>query len=261
MAATVVIRRLTGSGPTATTISGGNTRLSTSDNAYTNETTNPIPVPTVTNATANISSTTNASPPVLTIDQTAASLGLSNNDMVVVSGISSGATSLNGTWKCTVSGSTVTLTNVGAPGSTTTTSGVIKKANLSYWCVTRLDVTAGTYTTINNLKWYTDGGNSLGTGVAMKVATATSYVQATGTSGTTGDALSNVTGGYGGTLSGIPANAFTYTSGASLSVSGTTSSSATGQFGDRVVYQIEVDSTAGPGTTTAETITWSYDEI
>jgi hypothetical protein len=46
MAATVILNRLTGAGPTLTPITGGNTRASTSDNPYTTETTNPIPIPT-----------------------------------------------------------------------------------------------------------------------------------------------------------------------------------------------------------------------
>jgi hypothetical protein len=63
------------------------------------------------------------------------------------------------------------------------------------------------------------------------------------------------------TLAGAPGDAFSYTSGSPLSVTGSISNPSTGQFGDRVVYQIEVASTASPGATPTETITWKYDEV
>lgn len=127
--------------------------------------------------------------------------------------------------------------------------------NYSYWVVTRLNVTAITSGTVDNVKWYTDGSNNFGTGVTCKVNTATGYVQATGTAGTSGAQLT--TGAY-ATLAGAPSDAFSYTSGSPLSVSGTTTT--TGQFGDRVVYQIEVGTTAASGATAQETFTWKYDD-
>ena len=127
--------------------------------------------------------------------------------------------------------------------------------NYSYWVVTRLNVTAITTGTVDNIKWYTDGSNNFGTGVTCKVNTATGYTQATGTAGTTGTQLT--TGAY-ATLAGAPVDAFTYTSGSPLSVTGTTTT--TGQVGDRVVYQIEVGTTAASGATATETFTWRYDD-
>jgi hypothetical protein len=53
-------------------------------------------------------------------------------------------------------------------------------------------------------------------------------------------------------------NAFNQTSSSPLSVSGSTSS--TGNFGDRVVYQVNVGSSASPGETFKEQFTWVYDE-
>lgn len=176
MAATVLIRRLTGAGPTATDITSINTRANAED-AHT-------------------------------------TAGTSNSILVPASG-----------------------------------------TNYSYWVVTRLDVTAITAGTVDNVKWYTDGSNNFGTGVTCKVNTATGYVQATGTAGTTG--LQLTTGNY-ATLAGAPSDAFGYTSGSPLSVSGTTT--GTGQFGDRVVYQIEVGTTAASGATAQETFTWKYDD-
>lgn len=176
MAATVLIRRLTGAGPTATDITSINTRANAED-AHT-------------------------------------TAGTSNSILVPAAG-----------------------------------------TNYSYWVVTRLDVTAITAGTVDNVKWYTDGSNNFGTGVTCKGNTATGYVQATGTAGTTGIQLT--TGNY-ATLAGAPSDVFAYTSGSPLSVSGTTT--GTGQFGDRVVYQIEVGTTAASGATATETFTWKYDD-
>jgi len=176
MVATVLIRRLTGAGPTATDITSINTRANAFDGHTTADTTHPIVVPT---------------------------------------------------------------------------SGT----NYSYWVVTRLDATVAPATNITNLKWYTDGANGFGTGVTCKMNTATGYVQATGTQDTTGDVLN--TTNY-STLAGATSDCFAFTSGSPKSVTG--SQSSTGQFGDRVVYQIEVASTANPGPTNQETFTWTYDE-
>jgi hypothetical protein len=139
-----------------------------------------------------------------------------------------------------------------------TTNSILVPAagtNNSYWVATRLSVDAITGGTVNNFKWYTDGANSLGTGVTMVVNTATSYVQATGTAGTSGLTLN--TTNY-ATLAGAPADAFARTSGSPLTVSGSTA--ATGDVGDFVVYQIQVGSTAASGVTGTETITWQYDD-
>ena len=127
--------------------------------------------------------------------------------------------------------------------------------NYSYWVVTRLNITSITAGTVDNLKWYTDGANNFGTGVTCSVGTATGYTQATGTLGQTGTTL-NATNYPTWTLGN--ANAFTYVTGSPLSVAGTTT--ATGQFGDRVVYQIGVDTTAASGATAQETFTWRYDD-
>lgn len=175
MAATVIINRLTGAGPTATDITSINTRANAEDAHTTAGTTNSILVP--------------------------------------------------------------------AAGT-----------NYSYWVVTRLNVTAITSGTVDNVKWYTDGANNFGTGVTMKANQATAYTQATGTAGTTG--LQLTVGNYATVTT--PVDAFTFTSGSPLSVTGTTT--GTGQFGNYVVYQIEVGTTAASGATATETLTWKYDD-
>jgi hypothetical protein len=138
-----------------------------------------------------------------------------------------------------------------------TTNSILVPAagtNYSYWVVTRLNVTTITAGTVDNVKWYTDGANNLGTGVTMKANQATAYTQATGTAGTTG-LLLNTTNYVSVTT---PVDAFTFTSGAPLAVTGTTS--ATVGFGNYVVYQIEVGTTALSGATATETLTWKYDD-
>jgi hypothetical protein len=127
--------------------------------------------------------------------------------------------------------------------------------NYSYWVATRLSCDVAPSGTIDNIKWYTDGSNGMGTGVGVNVNTASAYVQATGTAGTTGIQLT--TGNY-AELAGAPSNAFAYTSGSPLSVTGSTT--GTGDFGHFVVYQVTVGTTAEPGATNSETFTWSYDE-
>lgn len=134
--------------------------------------------------------------------------------------------------------------------------------NYSYWVTTRLKCTVTPAGTINNLKWYTDGSNSLGTGLGCNVAKASTgadagYRIATGTQGTTGTELNqtNHTG-----LDAAVADAFSKTSASPLALSGSISNPNTGEFGDHVVYQITVGTTANPGASGSETFTWQYDE-
>jgi len=135
--------------------------------------------------------------------------------------------------------------------------------NYSYWVTTRLRCTVTPTGTVSNLKWYTDGVNSFGTGITCKVARAQltapddGYRQAQGTPAETGLVLNqtNYT-----SLIDPPANAFGYTSAAPISVSGSISNPNTGEFGYNIVYQIEVASTASPGVSGSETFSWQYDE-
>lgn len=130
-------------------------------------------------------------------------------------------------------------------------------SNYSYWVTTRLSASTSPSGTINNLRWYTDGSNNFGTGVTCIGQSATSYVQATGTPGTTGTELT--TGNHAG-LTGSPVDVFTFTSGSPKSLSGSISNPSTGDFGDFFIYQLVVGTTAGPGVTNQETFTWIYDE-
>lgn len=129
--------------------------------------------------------------------------------------------------------------------------------NYSYWVSTQLSADTTPSGTIDNLRWYTDGSNNFGTGITCKGNTASAYVQATGTVGTTGTQL---TTGNHASLAAAPVDVFTHTSGSPKTVTGSISNPSTGDIGHQFVYQIEVASTAGPGASAQETFTWKYDE-
>jgi hypothetical protein len=129
--------------------------------------------------------------------------------------------------------------------------------NYSFWVSTRLSADSTPTGTINNLRWYSDGSNSLGTGITCVGNTADVYVQATGVQGTSGDEL---TTGNHVELAGAPVDVFTHSSGSPKSVTGSIDNPATGDFGDFFVYQMAVGTTAAAGTSTQEDFTWQYDE-
>jgi hypothetical protein len=107
----------------------------------------------------------------------------------------------------------------------------------------RMNVTGGTYSQITNIKFYTDGANGLGTGVSLWAKAVTTYttpVQGSSSAGYT--------------------NAFTYTSGSSLSL-GAGPFTGTGEKGDHVVLLAEIVNTVSGGLTPSETITLGWDEI
>lgn len=98
---------------------------------------------------------------------------------------------------------------------------------------------------INNLKFYTDGANGYGTGVDLAAQSQTGYI----------DPISLDANDM-----GSGSDAFGYTSGAPLSVTGSISNPTTGAFGDYVQLQMTADNTAGQGTTNTEQVTFQYDE-
>jgi len=140
-----------------------------------------------------------------------------------------------------------------------TTNSILKPSsgtNYSYWAVTRLYYNGSGTGTINNIRWFTDGTNSLGTGRGLVVNTATGYVQATGTLGETGTQLT--TGNY-ATLAGAPVNAFTYTSASPLTVAGSVTNPNNAYFGDFVVIQATIADTASAGASSTETLSFRVD--
>lgn len=127
--------------------------------------------------------------------------------------------------------------------------------NYSYWVTTRLFYNGAGTGTINNIEWYTDGSNGLGTGRGCIGNDADTYVQATGTSDT-GTELT--TGNHAG-LSGAPVDVFTLTSGSPKAIAGSVTDPNSQLFGDMFVYQFTIGATALAGAGTQETFTWRYD--
>lgn len=144
-----------------------------------------------------------------------------------------------------------------ASGSTNPIVIPVSGTNYSFWVTTKLVCSVTPDGTINNIKWYTGGANPFGTGITCVVAQASGYQQATGTVGTTGTELTTMNHS---SLSGSPVDAFSYTSGSPLSITGSLSNPSTGDFSNPVVYQLAVASTAAAGVIAGATFTWSYDE-
>lgn len=130
--------------------------------------------------------------------------------------------------------------------------------NYSFWVTTSLFADTTPAGTINNLRWFSDGSNSFGTGVGADMGDASTgtdagYRQATA-------AIQLTTGNHTG-LDAAPAGAFTLTSGSPRTLGGSISNPTTGRFGDFAVWQINVASTAGPGELPVdEQFTFRYDE-
>jgi hypothetical protein len=129
--------------------------------------------------------------------------------------------------------------------------------NCSFWVSTRLSCSVTPANLINNLRWFSDGGNNFGGGITAIVGKAAAYTQATGSNGVSGNPLT--TAAYAGLTS--PVDPFTtYPPGSPFALTGSLNNPTTGDFGDFVVYQIVVATSALPGATTQETWTWKYDE-
>jgi hypothetical protein len=101
--------------------------------------------------------------------------------------------------------------------------------------------------TITALEAYTDGSNSLGTGVNLKGNTATDYTEPTTTELNTTNYP---------TLAGATVDAFGWTSGSPKSITG--SATEAGDIGDFLVLQVSLDSNAAGCTTPTDTLTPVY---
>jgi hypothetical protein len=97
---------------------------------------------------------------------------------------------------------------------------------------------------ISNIVCYSDGANNMGTGTQVKAKANATY---DGPSEAAPD--------------GTFADFFTYTSAAPLSLGAGPFSGTNTDIGNFVILQFGVDSTASPGITPSETITFQYDEI
>jgi len=140
--------------------------------------------------------------------------------------------------------------------------------NYSYWRQIYLQCTTGPDTQVDNIKFYTDGTLGWGVGITMMVGNETptknsgsnaGYEVATGTPGTSGDEMVGAHAGLTGST-----DVFSYTSGASKSVSISEAGSiinAIGEMCNYIILQLNIATTATSGTKATETLTFQYDEI
>jgi hypothetical protein len=133
----------------------------------------------------------------------------------------------------------------------------------SYWKSIYLKCTANDSShIINNVKIYSDGSNTLGTGVDLMVGLQFPAHTAAGHAGyEVANNANELVAEHGGITTS--ATIFNYNSGAGLTVTiGEASSQidAVNETTNYVILQMNVASTASPGTTTTETLTFSYDE-
>lgn len=119
--------------------------------------------------------------------------------------------------------------------------------DFSYEKWLRLNV-SGTFTQIDNLNFYTDGTIGFGTGIAA-------YAKTTNPGTYTAPAEATTTTGY------TDITAYTSGSPKPLDVANAGPFTGTGDIGDYLVLMLTVDSTASQGLKTAETLTFSWDEI
>jgi hypothetical protein len=127
----------------------------------------------------------------------------------------------------------------------------------------RLRIDGGSFTQISNLRAYTDGVNTFGTGVMLyAIGVGPTYVQPDEPSGAVAPPQFPSTGSPTVAMVDI----FTYTSGSPLDLDAITAGpfvngSPTEYIGDFIVMVMQIASTAAQGVLTAETLTFAYDEI
>jgi len=134
----------------------------------------------------------------------------------------------------------------------------------SYWKQIYLYCDNPDGNSIDNLRFYSDGTNSFGTGVDLKVGGQFPIKNAAASTGyEVADGAVEMVANHGGITSS--ASVFTYNSGAPLSGPSISESGsaidAIGETSNYLVLQMEVSDTAGPGELPVdETLTIKYDE-
>jgi hypothetical protein len=123
----------------------------------------------------------------------------------------------------------------------------------------RLEITGGTFTQISNLRAYSDGANSFGTGIKLWYAVSGAYIQPVvpdqgddpPQSAAAGSPVEPMSDFFGATQ-GSPID---------LDAVNTGPFTGTGDIGDFLALVMEVEPTASQGVLSAETLTFAYDEI
>lgn len=187
-----------------------------------------------------------------------------------------GAVSTNeGTTKTAIDGGStrVSWSDAPSPGTSDPVPIPTGSANKSWWCSTRLAVGGtGASNGLNTFKWYYDSAatGGPGTGIVFKVQKTTSevvathpYVQAKNISSTTTagtDGLTLNTTNY-SSLSGATVDITTVdTVSNAISLNGSYTTNTNVGLANFVVFQMEVSSTASPGTSNGVTFKFQYDE-
>ena len=114
----------------------------------------------------------------------------------------------------------------------------------SYTKQLRANITGAPSVDLQNLRAYSDGSNDFGTGVVVEYDTQETFQTQTDTD-------------IGGT------DLFTKTDGAPIDMDQTNDTDGktdTGNYGDHLRLQMEIEDSAGPGSLTPETLTFAYDE-
>lgn len=126
---------------------------------------------------------------------------------------------------------------------------VIPAAGTNYSWIKQLKFYAATTpdNVINNLRFYTDGAIGYGTGIGLDVGSGSAYIDPTSFQDS-------------GLVDWSGQDAEGFTSGAPYTITGSLSNPSTGAFGDYIRLQVNVDDTASQGTSSSETIYFSYDE-
>lgn len=127
----------------------------------------------------------------------------------------------------------------------------------SYFVYNRLYISGGTFTSISNLRAYTDGTNGYGTGIKLWWKTSATYTQ---------PVIPSVAVDPPQHDGGAMVNAFTYTSAAPIDMDdlNTGPFDSTGlpkHVGNYLVQVLEVEIGATQGVKTAEPISFSFDEL
>lgn len=144
-------------------------------------------------------------------------------------------------------------------------------SNWSYWKQVCLQCTVVPSTQVNNVKFYTDEVSDFGVGVDLFIGdqfpirnsgATTGYDLATGVVGTSGHDMLDAVNGHGDVTTETDAFTILAANKKDITISeGDTVINGVGDSTNYMVFQIEVLSTASPGTLTTKTFKLQYDEI
>lgn len=128
----------------------------------------------------------------------------------------------------------------------------------SFWQHIRMYVSGGSFTTVNNAIFWTDGVSGHPANVVTVGQAASAYHQASGTPGVSGDEL---TQGNHPNLLAPAESIFNFTASDPLILGGSVSSPGPADLGDFVVMQMQITGPVVTGAVPTETAWESWDEV